>query len=70
MQTQQPAKDANVDALALKQARLDALLRGLGGVVVAFSGGVDSAYLLAAAYPGARRAMRGGHRGVPLACAG
>jgi len=50
VQTQQPAKDTNVDALALKQARLDALLRGLGGVVVAFSGGVDSAYLLAAAY--------------------
>jgi pyridinium-3,5-biscarboxylic acid mononucleotide sulfurtransferase len=33
-----------------KRARLDAVLRTLGGVVVAFSGGVDSAYLLAAAY--------------------
>lgn len=32
-----------------KQARLEAILRDLGGVVVAFSGGVDSAYLLAAA---------------------
>jgi len=49
-QTQQPAEDASANALALKQARLDTLLRGLGGVVVAFSGGVDSAYLLAAAY--------------------
>lgn len=35
---------------AAKQARLAALLRDLGGVVVAFSGGVDSAYLLAAAH--------------------
>lgn len=33
-----------------KRARLDALVRNLGGVVVAFSGGVDSAYLLAAAF--------------------
>lgn len=36
--------------LAAKQARLTALLRDLGGVVVAFSGGVDSGYLLAAAH--------------------
>lgn len=35
--------------LAAARARLDAILRGLGGTVVAFSGGVDSAYLLAAA---------------------
>ncbi len=33
-----------------KRARLQAILRDLGGVVVAFSGGVDSAYLLAAAH--------------------
>ena len=33
-----------------KQARLETLLRDLDGVVVAFSGGVDSAYLLAAAF--------------------
>ncbi len=38
-----------MDDLAAKRARLDAILRDLGGVVVAFSGGVDSAYLLAAA---------------------
>ena len=44
------AEHANSDALVLKQARLDALLQDLGGAVVAFSGGVDSAYLLAAAF--------------------
>lgn len=38
------------DTLGGKQARLEAILRDLGGVVVAFSGGVDSAYLLAAAF--------------------
>src|SRR5260370_1184104 len=37
------------DSLARKRARLDEMLRDLRGVVVAFSGGVDSAYLLAAA---------------------
>jgi len=37
------------DTLDGKQARLETILRDLGGVVVAFSGGVDSAYLLAAA---------------------
>lgn len=36
--------------LRCKQARLDATLRELRGAVVAFSGGVDSAYLLAAAF--------------------
>lgn len=35
--------------LDAKRARLVAVLRDLGGAVVAFSGGVDSAYLLAAA---------------------
>ena len=40
----------DVNTLDAKQAHLDALLRDLGGAVVAFSGGVDSAYLLAAAH--------------------
>jgi uncharacterized protein len=39
-----------MESLDRKQARLEALLRGIGSAVVAFSGGVDSAYLLAAAY--------------------
>ncbi len=37
-------------SLPARRARLDVILRDLGGVVVAFSGGVDSAYLLAAAH--------------------
>jgi len=37
-----------MEALEAKRAHLAARLRDLGGVVVAFSGGVDSAYLLAA----------------------
>ncbi len=41
--------EASLDGFPAKRARLDAILRDLGGVVVAFSGGVDSAYLLAAA---------------------
>lgn len=52
------SKDADGDAgvtmldnaqLQHKHARLEAVLRDLRGAVVAFSGGVDSAYLLAAA---------------------
>ncbi|HLJ62121.1 MAG TPA: ATP-dependent sacrificial sulfur transferase LarE [bacterium] len=35
------------EELAAKQERLSALLHGIGSAVVAFSGGVDSAYLLA-----------------------
>jgi uncharacterized protein len=38
-----------VDALAAKEQYLHELLRGLGSAVVAFSGGVDSAYLAVAA---------------------
>jgi pyridinium-3,5-biscarboxylic acid mononucleotide sulfurtransferase len=39
----------DMNLLEGKRTRLHGLLRDLGGVVVAFSGGVDSAYLLAAA---------------------
>ncbi len=49
-----PAGELNMSggtgSLSAKRARLEAILRDLGGVVVAFSGGVDSAYLLAAAH--------------------
>lgn len=38
-----------MDALHEKQSRLKALLRGTNGIAVAFSGGVDSTFLLAAA---------------------
>jgi pyridinium-3,5-biscarboxylic acid mononucleotide sulfurtransferase len=34
----------------MKEARLDGILEGMGSVVVAFSGGVDSAYLMARAH--------------------
>jgi len=39
----------NPQAVDDKQARLDGILRSLGRVAVAYSGGVDSTYLLAAA---------------------
>jgi uncharacterized protein len=39
-----------VDALAEKQARLKECLQGLGSVTVAFSGGVDSSFLLRSAH--------------------
>src|SRR5512137_30974 len=39
----------SIGAADEKQARLQAILCGLGRVVVAYSGGVDSSYLLAAA---------------------
>lgn len=42
--------EAGADFLLAKQATLDVILRALGGAVVAFSGGVDSAYLLSAAH--------------------
>ena len=38
------------DALAVKRRRLEEILRGLGRTLVAYSGGVDSAYLLAEAH--------------------
>ncbi|MDR2819593.1 MAG: ATP-dependent sacrificial sulfur transferase LarE [Desulfovibrio sp.] len=39
-----------MDALAEKQARLKECLQGLGSVTVAFSGGVDSSFLLRSAH--------------------
>jgi uncharacterized protein len=41
---------AGSDDLASKRARLEEILRGLGRVLVAYSGGVDSAVLLAEAH--------------------
>lgn len=51
---------AELEELAAKERSLDAILRGLGRTVVAYSGGVDSAFLLAAAY----RALGSGALGV------
>jgi len=42
--------DYNKEMLSAKQQRLDDILRGLGRVLVAYSGGVDSAYLIYAAH--------------------
>src|SRR5271165_3318504 len=43
-------KEIETAELADKERRLKELLRGLGGVIVAYSGGVDSAYLAYAAH--------------------
>ena len=47
------------EGLEAKVARLVGALRDLGGVVVAFSGGADSAYLLAAAHDALERGCVG-----------
>jgi uncharacterized protein len=47
--TTAPVADADAVALA-KEAALERRLAGLGGAMVAFSGGVDSSYLLAVAH--------------------
>ncbi len=44
------SRSAIPDDLAAKRARLEEILRGLGRVLIAYSGGVDSAVLLAEAH--------------------